>query len=58
MKENNRNSYKTWGVLMPGCMFIGLGLGYVLGNVATGMFIGMGVGFILIGIMSMKKESN
>ena len=58
MQKSNKNSIKTWGVMLPGCMFLGMGLGYVFGNVPTGMFIGMGVGFILSGILTAKKESN
>ena len=29
-----------------GCMFIGMGIGYYIGNLLVGMFIGMGVGFL------------
>ena len=29
-----------------GCMFIGMGFGYYLGELLVGMFIGMGVGFL------------
>jgi len=29
-----------------GCMFIGMGVGYNIGNLMAGMFIGMGVGFL------------
>ena len=58
MKETNKISNKAWGVMIPGCMFVGLGLGYVFGSVATGLFIGMGIGFLLTGILSLKKRRN
>jgi hypothetical protein len=29
-----------------GCMFLGMGIGYYLGNFIVGMFVGMGVGFL------------
>ena len=29
-----------------GCMFIGMGIGYLIGKFLVGMFIGMGIGFL------------
>ena len=29
-----------------GCMFLGMGIGYYIGNFIVGMFVGMGVGFL------------
>ena len=29
-----------------GCMFIGMGCGYLIGKFLVGMFIGMGIGFL------------
>ena len=31
-----------------GCMFIGVGIGYLIGNFLAGASIGMGVGFLSI----------
>ena len=37
-------------------MFIGMGLGFIFGDVAAGMFLGMGVGFILSSLIRIEKE--
>jgi|TARA_B100001540_G_scaffold58277_1_gene52520 hypothetical protein len=29
-----------------GCMFLGMGIGYYIGNFIVGMFVGMGIGFL------------
>ena len=39
-KKDKRGEYAV-----VGCMFIGMGIGYFIGNLLVGMFIGMGVGF-------------
>ena len=40
-KKDKRSEYA-----FAGCMFIGMGVGYYIGNLLVGMFIGMGVGFL------------
>ena len=40
--------------IFVGCMFIGMGVGYYIGNLLVGMFIGMGVGFIASVIFKSK----
>ena len=40
-KKDKRREYA-----FVGCMFIGMGIGYYIGNLPAGMFIGMGVGFL------------
>ena len=33
--------------VFSGCMFIGLGIGFIVGNIPGGILIGMGVGFLM-----------
>ena len=40
-KKDKRGEYA-----FVGCMFIGMGVGYYIGNFLVGMFIGMGIGFL------------
>ena len=37
---------KRWDHAFIGCMFIGVGVGYLIGNFLAGASIGMGVGFL------------
>lgn len=47
MEKNNKDEVKKiTGVLFVGCMFVGMGIGYVLHQIPAGLFIGMGVGFL------------
>ena len=41
-KKDKRGEYA-----FVGCMFIGMGIGYYIGNLLVGMFVGMGVGFLI-----------
>ncbi len=38
------------GLFIPGCLLMGMGLGFLFGNVPAGLFTGLGVGFILFAI--------
>jgi len=57
MNEIKNRSISPWGVFLPGCMFLGMGLGYVFGSVKAGLLIGMGAGFILVGISWMRSRN-
>jgi len=60
MKKLEKTSWMSSGVLLPGCMFIGMGIGMLFNATQIGLFIGMGVGFLSIGIIKVLKgqESN
>ena len=60
MKTSKNTSWMTSGLLLPGCMFIGMGIGMLFNATQIGLFIGMGVGFITIGIIKIlsAKASN
>ena len=44
--DNKQNKKAEYAFL--GCMFIGVGIGYLIGNFLAGASIGMGVGFLSI----------
>lgn len=43
-------NYERGGIAFVGCMFLGAGIGMLLGNVAAGGAIGMGAGFIAMAL--------
>ncbi len=43
-----------WGIFV-GCMFMGMGLGVIFGNVGAGTLIGMGVGFMLSSVIRVER---
>ncbi len=46
--------------LLPGCMFIGIGIGFIFDAIPVGIMIGLGTGLLLSGFIKMykSKESN
>ena len=44
------------GLLIPGGLLIGIGLGLALGQVAAGTLIGLGAGFILMYFLGSQKK--
>lgn len=43
---NKKNAGKG-GIFIPAGLFIGMGIGFVYGNLPAGIFVGLGVGFAL-----------
>ena len=60
MKKPEKTSWMSSGLLLPGCMFIGMGIGMLFNATQIGLFIGMGAGFVSIGIIKLSsgQESN
>jgi len=42
------------GVVFVGCLILGLGMGFLIGNIPGGLFVGLGVGFIAMAIVRYK----
>ena len=42
------------GVAIPAGLFIGLGVGFLVGNIVAGLFIGLGGGFLVMLIVRIK----
>ena len=45
-ETNKEKRRKTAGLFIPAGLFIGMGIGWAIGNFLPGMFIGLGVGFL------------
>lgn len=60
MEKHEKETWMSSGLILPGCMFVGMGLGMLFNVTHIGLFIGLGTGFIFIGIVKMisAKESN
>ena len=60
MKKLEKITWMNASLLLPGFMFIGMGLGILFNAPQIGLFIGMGVGFVTIGLIKVFKnqESN
>jgi len=43
-------------VAIPGGLFIGMGIGFLIGNITAGIFLGLGGGFLvmLIGMLILQ----
>lgn len=54
METEKRNTLINNSTLFIGCMFIGLGLGFIFNAVTAGVLIGMGVGFIARSVYNHK----
>ena len=49
MEEKIKSGSSIGGVVFIGCMFVGIGFGFIYNAVHIGAVIGMGVGFISMG---------
>lgn len=58
MDKENKSSWMNYSLIFPGCMFVGMGIGFLFDALQVGLFIGMGVGFISIGLIKLFRSSD
>lgn len=44
------------GLFIPGGLFIGMGIGFLIGELVAGLFIGLGAGFLLMAISRLTRK--
>ncbi len=49
-----KNKWEVPGVCIPAGLFIGMGIGWAMGNMVAGMFIGLGAGFLCMVLVRLK----
>jgi len=54
--EEQKKQWNIVGVAIPGGLFIGMGIGFLVDNITAGIFLGLGAGFIvmMIGMMILQ----
>jgi hypothetical protein len=59
--ENNsdkkQNIQKASGLLVGGCLFLGMAAGWYFGKMLIGMFAGLGIGLILHGVIVLSNAN-
>ena len=51
MSPQSEEQKKQWGIMgvaIPGGLLLGMGIGFLIGNVVAGLFIGLGGGFLVM----------
>ncbi len=43
------------GLFIPGGLLIGIGVGFITGNIPAGTLIGLGAGFVIMAISKTKR---
>ena len=57
MAKKEKKRERIDGLAIPGGLFLGMGVGFLLGNLVAWMFIGLGVGFIAMLLVRMIDKS-
>jgi hypothetical protein len=52
MDDKQESKGGAAGLFIPAGIFIGLGAGFIAGNVPAGLFLGMGIGFVCFALAS------
>lgn len=56
MAKDQNSSSSIAGIVVGGCLFIGMGIGMLMGHITTGLFVGLGVGLLgMAGVMMYYK---
>lgn len=51
--EQRRKGWEASGVLVPACLLIGMGVGFLVDYLVAGLFIGLGAGLLLMVIVQL-----
>ena len=56
--EEQKKQWNTVGLAIPAGVLLGLGVGFLIDNIAAGLFIGLGGGFLVmfIGILILQLK--
>ena len=54
--DEQKKQWGITGVAIPAGIFIGMGIGFLIGNITAGIFLGLGGGFLvmLIGMLILQ----
>ena len=54
--EEQKKQWSITGVAIPAGILIGIGIGFLIGNITAGIFLGLGGGFLvmLIGMLILQ----
>jgi hypothetical protein len=52
--EKTKKKWEASGLCIPAGLFIGMGIGWVLGYLVQGMLIGLGAGFLAMAVVRLK----
>ena len=55
-KDKKQKKEDSSGLFIPGCLLLGIGIGFLIGEIPAGTLIGLGVGFILMAIFKLSKK--
>ncbi len=57
-KSNSKKSKKNdaAGIFVPAGLLIGMGVGFLLGNLVAWLFLGLGLGFLTMALIKLKKK--
>ena len=44
--DDQKKHWNITGVAIPAGLFIGMGVGFLIGNITAGLFLGLGGGFL------------
>ncbi len=57
--EDEKRQWNITGVAIPAGLLIGMGIGFLVDNIAAGLFIGLGGGFLfmMIGMLILQIKN-
>jgi predicted histidine transporter YuiF (NhaC family) len=56
-KKDTKKKESIGGLMIPAGLFIGMGLGFIYGNLPAWLFIGLGAGFLGFAIVSVIEKN-